>query len=109
VLDGLFDKMSPLGFGIWYLDDGNLTRPTPRGDKLTVRLSSCAFTEEENLALRALLEKRVAVTTTRCTWRNPREPNTPYIGIRMYAGDAARFLDFVRPALQGSGLEHKLT
>jgi hypothetical protein len=116
-----FDTITELGLGIWYLDDGCLSparvRPTGHVDKTTIRFSTCAFTHDENLALRALLKIKTQVDSTKCTWVNRGTSNGSYNklggtkryeGIRLYAENANKFLKQVTPSLQNCGLSYKL-
>jgi recombination protein RecA len=106
----VFESIGPLGFGIWYLDDGNMTaehmRPSGYRDYLTLRIASCAFTPEENLYLRELLQRKIGVETTKATWSNK---GKRYEGIRIYKKHAGKFLDFIRDAVYESKLPYKLT
>ncbi len=113
-------RMGPLGFAIWYLDDGNLlpNRVGKNGKtrKPEIRFATNSFTEEENLVLRKILEKRVGVKTTKCQWITHRsfggvelpEPKRFY-GIRLYGENAEKFLDFIRPHVdwKASGMGYK--
>lgn len=115
----LLVQVKDLGLGVWYLDDGCLTaaklRPDGRRDKTTIRFSTCAFSSEENLGLRALLKLKLGLDSTKCSWvtsgysgfNQSGEPRQ-YEGIRLYAENAHKFLKQVAPSLQGCGLNYKL-
>lgn len=112
VLPEVFDELGPLGLAIWYLDDGCLSQPfrkegkTPRSAQ--IRIATCAFSREENAYLRDLVHRLTGVTVTNCIWNNPRNPGVPYEGLRISTKHIPVFLDYIREAARGCGLEYKL-
>jgi len=107
------DLMGPLALGVWYLDDGTLTQPRRRKtgyyDREMVRFATHAFVPAEQDLLHALLRQRFGVVTTRATWRNPRDPEHPYEGIRLYGDNVAPLLDYIRPAVSAvTSMAYKL-
>jgi len=113
-------NMGPLAFAIWYMDDGNLLpyRTSKNGQirKPEIRFATNAFNEKENLILRNILEQKVDIKTTRCTWVSKRTfggkllkiPKI-YYGIRLYGENAEKFLEFIRSHvnLKESGMSYK--
>lgn len=87
------EELEPLALAVWYLDDGSLSRESVRSngarDDAAIRLCTNAFPDSEQVLLRRWLEEKYKLSTTVCSWRNPRDPTSPYHGIRFY-GDHAR-------------------
>jgi hypothetical protein len=121
ITEKLLQKLGPLGCAIWYLDDGSLSRAktskTGISYPIIIRISTCAFTQEENKFLRSFLEKKLSVHTFRCMWVSKKDFNgkmydTPrkYHGIGLRGGNALRFLQYITPVLkdQNHGMEYKL-
>lgn len=102
----ILSQLGPQGLAIWYLDDGNILWNRNHTNPI-LRLSTCAFTQEENEALRQMLRERFSVQAGRCSWKNPRNPTKPYEGIRICGDAGRRFLHLVQPFLKGTGLERK--
>lgn len=120
VNEQIVSKMGPLGFAIWYLDDGNLLpyriSKIGKTKKPEIRFSTNSFTEEENLILRRVLEKRIRVKTTKCQWIarrsfNGAELSEPkrFYGIRLYGENVEKFLAFIFPHVdwEVSGMAYK--
>lgn len=112
--------MGPLGYAIWYLDDGNLLPnrigKNGKARKPEIRFSSCSFNERENLLLRRIIEDKIGVKTTRCSWlsrstfgKKLDEPRRLF-GIRLYGENAEKFLEFIRPFVdwRKSGMAYKM-
>lgn len=112
--------LTPLAVAIWYLDDGSVSwahrSKSGRPYKTIVRISSCSFTEQENLILRDKLESMFGIKTFKCQWKISKKyagekletPKRVYgIGIR---GEHANiFLKKIRESLpEGHGMSYKL-
>jgi len=109
----------PMCFVIWYMDDGSLLpyRTSKKGTirKPEIRFSTNCFTENENLVLREILEKKLNIKTTRCSWiskicfnKRLLIPKRAY-GIRLYGDNAIKFLNYIKPYvdLEKSGMGYK--
>jgi len=103
------ERMGPLAFAIWYLDDGNLlpnrVGKNGRLNKPSIRFSTNSFTESEDNILMEELRRKVGVSPGRCQWLHRRafgvelsEPRK-YFGIRLHGDDVETFLSYIRPSV----------
>ena len=116
----VISKLGPLGFAIWYLDDGNLlpNRLSKIGKfkKLEIRFATHSFSEEENQILRLVLKEKIKIDSTKCQWVIRTKFNGEllpkpkhFYGIRLYGENAEKFLTYIRPYVdwEKSGMSYK--
>lgn len=104
--------VGPLALAVWYMDDGNLTRPSLRKngnkDAGCIRFCTNSCTVCDISSLKRMLKRVVGVKHIgNCIWKNPRNPEKPYRGIRLTGDDRMKFLNMVRPFI-GGGMDYKL-
>lgn len=104
--------IGPLALAVWYMDDGNLTRPHVRKNGYTddgcLRFCTHSCSVADRDALKRMLRRVVGCRHIGdCIWQNPRNLAKPYHGIKLVGEDRCRFLDMVRPYI-GGGMEYKL-
>lgn len=94
---GLLDQFGPLAFAVWFLDDGTIDVPVARAgrsDDVLIRLCTSGFPEDDTRFLAAYVAARFAIRTTIATWRNPRNAQRPYLGVRLYGDNARHFRSY---------------
>ena len=105
-------NVGSLALAIWYMDDGNLTKPYVRKngymDDGCIRFCTHSCSIEDRKALKRMLRRVVGLKNIGdCVWKNPRNIDKPYHGIRLVGEDRRKFLEMVRPHI-GGGMDYKL-
>lgn len=113
VFYSFLQRLEPLAWAVFYLDDGTLTKRHRRRNGYiqpdTVRISCPSFSTQQRACIQRAIEKQFDVRATRCTWKNPRQPDAPYYGVRLYKNNAIRFIQAIDALIpETTGMRYKL-